>query len=185
VFRPVSVLRGTQPAEAYQVVPGHRGQVSALAVPYLELWYEDLLLDGDGSTLRKVEHFLDVGASRMERERGEAPTLFAVPTIPGHLAISKQTPHDFCVAVANYEAFCRAHSKDKRVAHFLVNPCGRASLGSAWDRGRCCRCDVSPAPRVEESLDKVLEEKLEKISAVSRLVDDAVVSNRACTSLRA
>jgi hypothetical protein len=67
-------------------------QTSALAVPYLEVWYEDLLLDGDGSTLRKIEHFLDVGSSRLERERGERSTAFAVPTIPEHLAISKQTP---------------------------------------------------------------------------------------------
>jgi hypothetical protein len=54
------------------------------------------------------------------------------------------------------------------VAHFLVNPCGRTTLSSAWDRGRCCRCDLSPQKHEEESLDQVLEEKLAKLSAVRR-----------------
>ena len=76
------------------------------------------------------------------RQRGEPQHAFHVPTIPEHLAITKQTPHDLCLAVANYEPFCRTYSKDKALAHFLVNPCGRKTALSAWDKGRCCRCDL-------------------------------------------
>jgi hypothetical protein len=63
-----------------------------------QVFYEDLLLDGD-ATHAELHRFLNAGPPRMAREFGEAEDSFAKPTVPDHLVMAKQTPHDLCEAV--------------------------------------------------------------------------------------
>ena len=41
--------------------------VAALEVPYLEVWYEDMLTN-EAPTLAKIEHFLNAGDHRLYQE---------------------------------------------------------------------------------------------------------------------
>ena len=68
--------------------------VNALAVPYVEVFYEDLLLETDAALL-KVETFLDVGAQRIAREVSIACSLCGRPALA--LVIGRALPRSVFV----------------------------------------------------------------------------------------